>query len=127
MTTDVMKMAEVFSEMSVSVLAAHIAETTGPASANEELTRLLSLQRSVIRELKEWEEIKGKYADCLSKAAYVCYANEEVLQTQVDAINCPWEVSMADDGAWCRAWVWVPEAEIQEQMKKLEEKNKPPF
>jgi len=128
MVTDLMKMAEAFSEMSVGVLSKHIEETISPASANEELTRLLSLQRSVSKSLKTWEEIKGETANALYKAAFVCYANEEELQTNVDPIRAPWDLSQTEEGEyWVRAWVFVPRSEFEEQISRIRETNKAPF
>jgi hypothetical protein len=125
---DVMRMAEFISELSVSALAAHVCETYGPATQDEELTKLLSLKSRIKSRLQDWEQIKGGKAEAYYEAARVCYTQEEAeMQTSVDPIYGPWDVSESEDGSWVKAWVWVPNEEVAEQLAKIEDKTKAPW
>ena len=108
MSSDFLRLAEVFSEMSVKVLAEHLSETLGPASQPTEMTNLLQMQDRMKQALAKWEQLKGKRADVYYELARERYHNEDDMQTNVDPLTGPWDVSEADFGVWIRAWVWVP-------------------
>jgi len=124
---DVMKMAELLSELSVVALAKHVSENYGPINQDEELAKLLDLKFRIKSKLQDWEYIKGEKAEAYYEAARVCYANEEEMQTNVDPIYGPWDVSESEDGSWVKAWVWVPASEFAEQFEKIKDKNKAPW
>lgn len=120
MSSDFLRLAEVFSEMSVKVLAEHLSETLGPASQPTEMTNLLQMQDRMKQALAEWEQLKGKRADVYYELARERYHNEDDMQTNVDPLTGPWDASEATEGVWVRAWVWLP-ADVIEAATDSEE------
>ncbi len=124
MNRDILKVVELFSSMSVKVLAEHLHETIGPASQSTEMSKILKLQDKVHQELLEWETLKGPKAEAYYELAREIYHNEEDLQTNVDPITSPWDVSeVYKGGVWVHAWVWVPDDAIKARLN-TEQKDK---
>jgi hypothetical protein len=126
MNSDLKKIAEVFSEMSVKVLEKHLGETLGPKTGKINIEQLLLLQDRIAEELEGWEQMKGKWADAVSDAASGLYENEDNYQINVDTITGPWDVSEAEgtyQGVWVSGWLWVPKEVIDFQVNFRKEKN----
>ena len=123
MSLDILKVAEVFSEMSVKVFAEHLNETLDPASQSTAMADLLKLQARLKQCLCDWEDLKGERADACYAVANDIYANKGNDQINVDPITGPWDVSEADFGVWIRAWVWVTAADIDVFLKLKKEKE----
>lgn len=106
MSQDILKMAEIFSQMTVTALASHIRDTVGTPEQPAEMSKMLLLQSRIQESLQTWETLKGDTATFLHKAAQHRHSNEE---TNVDPLTGPWDVSTSPDGTWVRAWVWLPD------------------
>lgn len=117
---DVIDIIEAFAEVPITALT-KIVESKGFDEPLDELVRLVKLQKAAQNYVREREEVDPVYAEALYNLADTDYANEDEMQTNVDPLELPFDISEADEGTWVAAWVWLPNDAVEREVWRLKE------
>lgn len=120
---DVIDIIEAFAEVPITGLT-KIVTSKNFAEPLDELVRLVQLQKAAQSYVREREEQDPDYADAIYNLACEEYANEEDMQTSVDPIELPFDISEADEGTWAHAWVWLPNDAVEKELWRLKEEKR---
>jgi UDP-N-acetyl-D-mannosaminuronate dehydrogenase len=115
--------AELFVSMPVTVLAQAV-EALGYENPQYEMSRVLSLQQALKQDFESRNNMALDLAEALYNLADEAYANEDDMQTNVDPLEMPFDMSEADEGTWAHAWVWVPNDELEKEVWRIQEERR---
>jgi hypothetical protein len=129
---DLITAARVFSQLPYSTLTAladsgyllpcdlSLDATGRVVSPTQKCIQLLKLRERLEEKLAEHRNCPVTLSQAYEEAAAELYHNEDDLQTNIDPITVPFDISEADDGTWVHAWVWVPNEKIEERKAELD-------
>jgi hypothetical protein len=115
--------AEFFTLMPITVLTQAV-EALRYENPQDELSRVLTLQKALKQDFEARNNVDPDMAEALYNLANEHYDNEEELQTNVDPLELPFDMSEADEGTWAHAWVWVPNDELEKEVWRLQEERR---
>jgi len=117
-TLTLIEAAEIFAAMDVTQLAAAAMQghAENPAHA---LSRMLDVQQRIQIELEHMDNADPDVAEALYSLASKHYANDWEMQTNVDPVTLPFDVSAAEGGNWVSAWVWIPSLDLEEEVSRI--------
>jgi len=110
--------AEYFSKVPLVALAM-TAEAMHYEDPAFEMSEMISLQQRLRMQFLERDNGDPDEGEALYSLAHAAYANDDVMQTNVDPLEIPFDRSKTDTGTWVRAWVWVPVEELDAEIKRL--------
>jgi len=118
-TLTLIEAAEIFAAMDVTQLAAAAMQGHAENPAHT-LSRMLDVQQRIQIELEYTDNADPDVTEALYNLASRFYAIDSgVMQTNVDPVTLPFDVSAADDGSWVSAWVWVPAYELEGELSRI--------
>jgi len=114
---------EVFARIPLVAMAEIVESYVCPEEPQFEMSRMLSLQQYAINLMQEHENQEPHYGDAIYNLAREHYHNEKDMQTNVDPLELPFDISVADGGVWAAAWVWLPDAMVDSEIQRLEQEK----